>query len=260
MAFVFKWQFSCIFPLVINVFFIVSGITMMAYGIAEKIVSKEDDQVGRTQNSTTDGTLSMSIGIIDIIIGIIGLVTCLTGLRYMLFIYAGLLCGSLVGNLAFLVGYSISVSMDMQETKDSIMSDVRRNYGINSDPWMQAMSELLDKFQREGACCGWSGIDGKNIYLETPWYKSFNVNINGKKRTLPDSCCLVHSPDCNTADDIKAAREKGFVHKEDCMDKAINNYKFNMWMVISEVILSCIMQGLAFVFSVVQIVRPFDSA
>uniref|UniRef100_A0A1I8G826 Tetraspanin n=1 Tax=Macrostomum lignano TaxID=282301 RepID=A0A1I8G826_9PLAT len=93
---------------------------------------------------------------------------------------------------------------DINEYREKLTKQYGEDEGVTS---------FLNNGQEEELCCGWSGDEKENLFLQSPWYKLVNANVTGKKTTLPDSCCLEPGPKCQQAENLKEAREKKYVHK-----------------------------------------------
>ncbi|PAA68168.1 hypothetical protein BOX15_Mlig033032g3 [Macrostomum lignano] len=245
-----------IFPLVLYGSFIVSGIVLIASGaVRAKRVSNKDDLLGYAEvGSYAKGVTSIGLGLADLLLGIAGIATTLLGYRWMYFALMAALLLTLLSSIITYYGIRLNAVEDVKETRNTIREMMIKFYGNNSISDGREFTEMINTMQSDRSCCGLSGVEKENIFLVTPWHRLINVNNNAKHViTLPDSCCTSHVDECRFAKDIKAAREAGFVHNEDCLYSLFKAFDGYLLLMLIEVFLCSIMHLITLVYIAVYL-------
>lgn len=227
------------FLVVINSLFILIGGGMVGFGIYQHTQSPEVAE--DLEDASSDGTMAIVSGFLDLMVGSCGLAGALFKKRILLFANLGLVGFVTLTNVAIMIVFPAAAFDDMNDARNGVKNNLVKFYGDLRTADGLDFTSRVDNEQRKEDCCGFTGINGENIFLQTEWYKKQN-HTAGDETTLPNSCCIKPDTTCSKAKDVKVARDEGSVFKEDCMDKMEREAERRFWVTMSQLILVTIMQ------------------
>uniref|UniRef100_A0A1I8GQU0 Tetraspanin n=1 Tax=Macrostomum lignano TaxID=282301 RepID=A0A1I8GQU0_9PLAT len=226
-------------------------ISLTFYGIT--IATNPYLTVGESFTFKGGGLIKIFSSLANITIGILGIVGVVQNWRILLKIIVCILACAVVTNVVILVMHLTNrntlTKSDINEYREKLTKQYGEDEGVTS---------FLNNGQEEELCCGWSGDEKENLFLQSPWYKLVNANVTGKKTTLPDSCCLEPGPKCQQAENLKEAREKKYVHKYDCLTKISNKDAFYDLMISLWAVFTSLCQAMCVASTMVSIMGPAE--